>query len=261
MARKRMIDPNIWQSEDFSRLSSVAKLFFIGMFSNADDEGRGRAKAAYLKSVIFPYDDGMRLIDVEKALSEIGSNMSVTFYAHDGNQYYQLNNWTKWQSINRPLPSSIPSPADTSQILTEDSRSVHGALTEDSRVIEENRREVEKNRKEEKEGARGEKAAPKVKYADFVSMTNDEHSSLVAKLGEQGAARCVEILDNYKGSNNKTYASDYRAILNWVVGRYEEEQQRGPPGRTKPDHLPEDYETDLDFFSNRKAPDERRESG
>jgi hypothetical protein len=50
-------------------------------------------------------------------------------------------------------------------------------------------------------------------------MTNDEHSSLVAKIGEQATARCIEILDNYKGANGKRYNSDYRAILNWVIER------------------------------------------
>ena len=53
MARKRMIDPNIWESEDFSKLSVLARLVFIGIFSNADDDGRGRGKSAYLKSIIF----------------------------------------------------------------------------------------------------------------------------------------------------------------------------------------------------------------
>lgn len=66
----------------------------------------------------------------------------------------------------------------------------------------------------------------KRKFAEFVSLTNDEYSSLVAKLGEQGAKRCIEILDNYKGANGKKYASDYRAILNWVVTRYNEEQAK-----------------------------------
>ena len=66
----------------------------------------------------------------------------------------------------------------------------------------------------------------KVKFAEFVSMTNDEYSSLVAKLGEHGAKRCIEILDNYKGANGKRYKSDYRAILNWVVGRYNEERKQ-----------------------------------
>lgn len=63
----------------------------------------------------------------------------------------------------------------------------------------------------------------KTQFAEFVSMTNDEYTSLVAKVGEQGAKRCIEILDNYKGASGKTYESDYRAILNWVVMRYEEE--------------------------------------
>ena len=45
MARKRMIDPGIWQSEDFAKMSTLGKLVFIGLFSNADDEGRGRANA------------------------------------------------------------------------------------------------------------------------------------------------------------------------------------------------------------------------
>ena len=35
MARKRMIDPSIWQSEDFGKLSTLAKIVFIGLFSLA----------------------------------------------------------------------------------------------------------------------------------------------------------------------------------------------------------------------------------
>lgn len=67
-------------------------------------------------------------------------------------------------------------------------------------------------------------AEKKIKYAEFVSLTNDEYSSLVAKLGnEDGVKRCIEILDNYKGANGKKYKSDYRAILNWVIDRHEAE--------------------------------------
>lgn len=62
--------------------------------------------------------------------------------------------------------------------------------------------------------------------AEFVSLTNDEYSSLVAKVGESGVKRCIEILDNYKGSTGKKYKSDYRTILNWVVQRYEEEKKK-----------------------------------
>ena len=58
-------------------------------------------------------------------------------------------------------------------------------------------------------------------------MTNDEYSSLVAKVGsEESAGRCIEILDNYKGAKGAKYKSDYRAILNWVIGKYSEENAK-----------------------------------
>jgi len=70
----------------------------------------------------------------------------------------------------------------------------------------------------------------KFKYAEFVSLDNDEYSSLVAKLGsEERFNRCVEILDNYKGASGKRYKSDYRAILNWVIARLEEEENKTRP--------------------------------
>ena len=65
-------------------------------------------------------------------------------------------------------------------------------------------------------------------------MTNAEYTALVTKLGEAGAIRCIEILDNYKGANGKKYESDYRAILNWVVKRYNEELQQPQPRRAAP---------------------------
>lgn len=108
MARKRMIDPNIWQSEDFSKLSTLGKLVFIGLFSLADDEGKGRSNPVYLKSSLFPYEEGIRSADIDKTLSEIGSNMSVIFYTHDGSNYYNLYNWNEWQKIDKPTPSKIP---------------------------------------------------------------------------------------------------------------------------------------------------------
>jgi hypothetical protein len=70
--------------------------------------------------------------------------------------------------------------------------------------------------------AKAEKAK-KYKYADTVTLTRDEYARLCEKFGEDGAKRMIEILDNYKGSKGKKYASDYKAILNWVVERYNEE--------------------------------------
>ena len=103
-----MIDPSIWGSEDFGKLSLTAMILFMGLFSNADDEGKGRSNPAYLRSVIFPYKENMRSTDIEKALLEISTNMSVIFYSYNGNSYYWLYNWKKFQKIDRPTPSKLP---------------------------------------------------------------------------------------------------------------------------------------------------------
>lgn len=109
MARRRMIDPNIWESEDFNSLSDMERLLFIGMFSLADDEGRGRASSNYLKVKVFPYDDRTP-DDIEQGINHIAEVMSVTIYMVGERRYYQLDHWDEWQTIQKPKPSKIPSP-------------------------------------------------------------------------------------------------------------------------------------------------------
>ena len=127
MARKRMIAPNIWESQSFNRLSMTARMLFIGLFSNADDEGRGVAHPARLRSTIFPYDD--MLIDaISSAMDECAAQVGIRFYEVDGDRFYQLDNWLKWQRIDKPTPSILPPPP------CEDSNSPNdlGALAEPS---------------------------------------------------------------------------------------------------------------------------------
>jgi hypothetical protein len=67
---------------------------------------------------------------------------------------------------------------------------------------------------------------PKIKFAEFVSMTQEEHDKLTETHGEDKVNRIIETLDNYKGSTGKKYTSDYRAILNWVVSRVDEDDRK-----------------------------------
>ena len=60
-------------------------------------------------------------------------------------------------------------------------------------------------------------------YSEFVSLTKEQYKILCDKYSEPATKRMIEILNNYKGSNNKTYKSDYHAILNWVVDKFEKE--------------------------------------
>ncbi len=93
----------------------------------------------------------------------------------------------------------------------------------------------DKNDKNDKKvpNDKNDKNEKKVPYAEFVKMTETEYQKLVQQYGETAAKRMVEILDNYKGAKGKTYKNDYRAILNWVVKRYEEEEGGKTCGRPK----------------------------
>ena len=157
MARKRMISPEIWESQSFGELSILGKILFIGMISQADDDGKGILSAQFLKSRILPYDE-LRIAEVDKALKEIGHKTSVKYYEVKGKRYYILENWQKWQLINRPTQSKLPDPPmdcgeggdiRSGDSLTEDSLNIHGVVNEDSLLIEE--KGIERNRKEERE--------------------------------------------------------------------------------------------------------------
>ena len=66
-------------------------------------------------------------------------------------------------------------------------------------------------------------------------MTEAEHQKLVDKYGEERTALFIQKLDNAKGARGYTYKSDYRAILNWVVGEVEKElQQKGGGVNVRP---------------------------
>lgn len=63
----------------------------------------------------------------------------------------------------------------------------------------------------------------KKNFAEFVKMKESEHQKLVSEYGEAFTKKCIEVLDNYKGSSGKKYKDDYRAILTWVVNKVKTE--------------------------------------
>lgn len=75
--------------------------------------------------------------------------------------------------------------------------------------------------KEEKPKKKKKSEPPKIAFAENVRMQQSEYDTLVEKYGEQFTQKLIETLDNYKGSSGKSYKSDYRAILMWVVEKCE----------------------------------------
>ena len=123
MPRKRMISPEFWDDEEIGGWSIEARLFYIGLWSFADDEGRLRAHPKLLKSEIFPYDEK---IDIGKLKAEVSKK--VLWYKVDGQEYGYIKNFLKHQRIDRPSKSQLPAPEK--EIL--DKFLTNGTLVEDS---------------------------------------------------------------------------------------------------------------------------------
>lgn len=128
--------------------------------------------------------------------------------------------------------------------------STYSSLNEEHNEEENVRIERERKVTEKKRKVQQKPRIEREHYAEFVTLTKQEYDRLVERFGEAPAKRMIEILDNYKGATGKKYDCDYRAILNWVVRRYEEEQSR--PSAASADKRATDQHyarNSMDFFA------------
>lgn len=263
MARKRMIDPSIWINEDFGTLSSLAQLVFIGLFSIADDEGRGKASPAYIKAVLFPYKDDLRIADIEKALSEISSKMSVVFYSCDENKYYTLTSWNTFQKIDKPTDSKIPAyDENNSQIrrlFVEGSSKPRQPFVPNR--IEENRKEKEEKRIRIKEIynstcsnlSQVQKLTEKREKAidNFLKEFTEEQFENICKIANS--------TDFLIGKNDNGWKADFDFLMridkatNVLEGKYNDEKKKNSLKRTAyNDYSQRNYENLDSLYANMK---------
>jgi hypothetical protein len=118
--RKRTIDPDLWTDDRVQALPTpLAILLYIGMISQADDDGRFEWNARQLFARVFALRDDVKLRDVEQAMAAISECGLVQVYSSAGRSFAAHPAWRKHQYISRPTKSKIPEPP------CEDSRSPH----------------------------------------------------------------------------------------------------------------------------------------
>lgn len=218
-----MISPEIWESQNFSELSDLAKIVFISLFSHADDEGRGRADPAFIKNTTFPYDENRRVADIKQALSEIALRMSVQFYSVNGIEYYFMTKWERWQKIDKPSKSKLPPPPFVGEgggILNNEKFDEDSAST--PRIFDEGSapNRIEKNRIESNippgAGARvGEELKSKLQaFCAKWDIAIDTNSPLIADLDfiklDKAYSESATLLQDKK-------KAPYAHALSWVV--------------------------------------------
>lgn len=108
--RIRSIWPGFWNSLTIAKLDFLARLYFIGLWNFADDEGRGICDYRLHKAALFPLDD---LVTAE-GLREIADRLEVldliVRYTVGDVRYYSVRSWDEYQHPNRPKDSKLPPP-------------------------------------------------------------------------------------------------------------------------------------------------------
>lgn len=95
--------------------------------------------------------------------------------------------------------------------------------TTDQRPIndEQEGRRRKKKEKEEQPHTPSFEISSKIKFREFVFLSQEQYDSLIAKYGKDFVERMLDVLDSYKGSKGIEYKSDYHVMKDagWVVER------------------------------------------
>lgn len=131
MARIRSIKPEIWEDEALAEVSTSARLLFIGLITQADDEGRLPGRTRWIASKIFPYDDDISPQDIEGWVDELHSVGLISYYEVEGRPYIWLCSFGKHQSIDKRWrkESQFPPPP---QEATPSARRAHAETSSQS---------------------------------------------------------------------------------------------------------------------------------
>lgn len=97
MTKIRTIKPEFWTDEELVTCSMATRLFFIGLWNFADDDGIFEWKPLSLKMKIFPADD----VNCEICLRDLMKCRRIARFTHNGKEYGKILSFAKHQRIDR----------------------------------------------------------------------------------------------------------------------------------------------------------------
>ena len=101
MARIRSIKPEFWDDEHIASLPIECRLFYIGCWTFADDQGVFNANPSFLKSRIFPYDDDLKVSDVKEWLKKLEELKMIVPFAYKRDRYYVVRTFADHQVVDK----------------------------------------------------------------------------------------------------------------------------------------------------------------
>ena len=224
MARNRMIKKEFWTDDKCIELTITERLFFIGMWNFADDEGLIANKPKQMKAQIFPVDDMTHgaINEMLMRLQELG----LIVFGND-NTLIKIKNWSRHQKINRPTPSVYA----FTKVINEDSMSNHEPLT--TNIKEDKGKEDNIKEKNISLEPKKPKTKPLLPYADRVNQFYDGLSKDKDYLNQlKEAYPNVDIGQQIKASKmwllsntNKAKKNFKRFVNTWMSNQMEYSNQ------------------------------------
>ena len=125
MARPRIVRPTIWEDPVFTSKSVGARLTWIGMFSNADDEGYIRADFKNLRRLIYGFDEPQTISHLKNWIEELKEVNTIHFFEVRNEEYAHFVKWGDHQKQQKDriqasiYPKCSKCVADDKQVPTE----------------------------------------------------------------------------------------------------------------------------------------------
>lgn len=119
MASGRIIHKSLHTNEVLAELNVDVRFLYIGTIIHADDEGRMKASPKYLKALIFPFDEAIRISSVKDWRDKLSASGLIQLYAAGGQEYLAHPNWKKYQPLrsDRVKTSDCPPPSSGCQAV------------------------------------------------------------------------------------------------------------------------------------------------
>lgn len=107
MARIRSIKPQFFMNEDVAALPFEWRLLFVGLWTQADRDGRLLDRPQRLRAALFPYDD----LNIDQGLGRLANAGLINRYEQDGQRLIEIPKWAKHQRPHNTEPvSELPPP-------------------------------------------------------------------------------------------------------------------------------------------------------
>lgn len=190
MARIRFVKPEFFSDARLVRLKPITRLFYIGLFTQADREGRFTWNEDDLKVKLIPYDR----VQASDCLEQLRAVSRIVRYGSAG-QYGQIINFLKHQYINPREPDS--------KLPKYEGGTIPVSYQSDTGILDKGIRNKDKGERELKNS---------LSYLEKIPDQDKKYFTDRFEMSQRQLLSKAESFFLYCTSKNRKYA-DYRAAL------------------------------------------------